>query len=281
MNDKPKDKITRDILVDLYINKNLSMKEVAERLDIKYSAIHSYLTKFHINKKDISLYKLLDFDKLYQLYIVERKTKKEIIKELNCCKQTLDKNLKHYNLNRYSFSKELIDKICSMYSIELKSSRQIGKELNIPYNRVRDILISNGITLRNKSLCQISYYNKKSSTLENINKLSNKNNSNEVYKLKRRAYNFFKNHISVKLKKDINCCQICGSNENLHVHHIKSFSLIVNEIIEENEGKDFDELYNIIINDNRFLDIDNLIVVCEKCHYLIFHKYLKYKNKTK
>lgn len=37
-----------------------------------------------------------------------------------------------------------------------------------------------------------------------------------------------------------------------------------------------EELYKIIVNDSRFLDKDNIKVVCETCHYTIYHPYTHY-----
>jgi ribosomal protein S27AE len=54
-------------------------------------------------------------------------------------------------------------------------------------------------------------------------------------------YYHFRNNV---LKRDNNMCQKCGSIENLHVHHIKSFS------------KNPDERYNI----------NNGITLCKECH---------------
>ena len=73
-------------------------------------------------------------------------------------------------------------------------------------------------------------------------------------------------------------CECCGSTENLHCHHIKPYSLIVNEIIKENKNLSDTELYNVITHDSRFLDTNNIKVVCEKCHYTIFHPYLHYQG---
>jgi hypothetical protein len=55
-----------------------------------------------------------------------------------------------------------------------------------------------------------------------------------------KSYNFRKN----VLKRDEKICQNCGSNENLHVHHIKSFS------------KHPESRY----------DVNNGITLCKQCH---------------
>ena len=80
--------------------------------------------------------------------------------------------------------------------------------------------------------------------------------------LKRNCYSYFKSHISTQIKKERNMCECCGSTENLHCHHIKPYSLIVNEIIKENKNLSDTELYNVITHDSRFLDTNNIKVVC-------------------
>lgn len=46
------------------------------------------------------------------------------------------------------------------------------------------------------------------------------------------------------LERDLNVCQICGSTENLHAHHIEPFAK----------------------NIDKRLDLDNGITLCENCH---------------
>lgn len=67
------------------------------------------------------------------------------------------------------------------------------------------------------------------------------------------------------------------NRENLHLHHVKAFSIIIREIKNESPNLTEDELFDVIINDERFLDRSNLKVVCENCHYTKYHPYLKYK----
>ena len=78
-------------------------------------------------------------------------------------------------------------------------------------------------------------------------------------------------------ERDNYTCQICGKTHTiLHVHHIKSFSEIVHEILLEhkdlNPESDKYELYDIIVHDERFLDLDNLITYCKDCHIAIHSK---------
>ena len=96
-------------------------------------------------------------------------------------------------------------------------------------------------------------------------------------KLKRKCQSFFKNNISKIIKAERNyTCELCGNVEKLHAHHIIPLSIILSQIINENPNKTDAELYNIIINDSRYLDKDNIKIVCEKCHYTVYHPYVHY-----
>lgn len=81
------------------------------------------------------------------------------------------------------------------------------------------------------------------------------------------------NQVLKVLERDHYSCQICGSKNQLHVHHIKHFSKILKRILEENPNLDpisnVNDLYNIAIRDKEFCDLDNLITYCKDCHYKI------------
>lgn len=163
------------------------------------------------------------------------------------------------------------EQLIDFYVNQLKSLTQINEITDIPKSRIRQILIKNGIQLRDKSACQCVNLSDKKLIDFDFSILKSQST------LKRRCQSFFKNHLSKVVKKERGGkCEICGSTENLHAHHIKPLSIILSQIIKENEGKSDDELYNIIISDPRYLDKDNLKVVCEKCHFTVYHPYVNY-----
>ena len=106
--------LTEELLIDLYLNKKLSMKEIASKLGVKESAVHSYLSYYGINRNKDSRRKNLDRDILYNLYVVEKKSKDEIMEILGCCRQTLDKNLKFYGITS-QYMNFTDDQICKFY----------------------------------------------------------------------------------------------------------------------------------------------------------------------
>ena len=91
------------------------------------------------------------------------------------------------------------------------------------------------------------------------------------------------NQISEVVKRDGGKCQICGSTHKLHVHHIRHFKDIFDEIIGEHSTldvqKDQEELYDIMTKDSRMNDMDNLITYCKECHLFKVHKYKKHEDK--
>lgn len=264
-----KDILTKEVLEELYIQQKLSMREIAEQLNVKKSAVHTYLWKYSINRNDDPRRKNIDKDTLYRLYVLEKKSKEEIQIILNCCKQTLDKSLKLYGI-KTPYDNYTSNDLCEMYNSG-KSLSQISSLTDIPKSRIRNILLETGMTLRDKSSCQ------------NVNILYDKfpefdiNILQSQSKLKRKCQSFFKNNIANVVKKERGYkCEMCGSTTKLHAHHLTAQSYILNQIIKENQGLSDEELYKIIINDSRFLDKDNIKVVCETCHYTIYHPYTHY-----
>ena len=65
-------------------------------------------------------------------------------------------------------------------------------------------------------------------------------------------------------KRDNGICQICGSVENIEVHHKKEFA----DLVKIFNIKTLDDARNC----EAFWDINNGFVVCRRCHYKIHNK---------
>lgn len=260
---KTRNHIEKDWLYDQYIIQQKTTNQIAKELNVGYGSVNYFLHKYSIKKG--TLEKKLDKDILYDLYINQNLPKTKIMIALNCCRQTLDKNIDNYNLDDFKKWDLLNEQIGNLYLKERLSIGQIAKILNWPKSRVRNQLIKMDIKRRNKSECQ-SIYSKGAFKITWMEPNT---------RLIKRCRVYFSNHIASKIDKQ-ECC-ICKKTNNLHIHHIQSFSYIINSIINENPSeKDADILYQIIIKDSRFLNPQNLQVVCINCHYTIYHPYSGY-----
>ena len=78
------------------------------------------------------------------------------------------------------------------------------------------------------------------------------------------------------LNRDKNKCIICGSKDNLQVHHLIPFKVILDRIIVQNYPlspiEDIDKLYEIATKDKELNNSNNLITVCSMCHHKIHGK---------
>jgi len=235
---KPKKKqqydSSKDILIcDMYLD-GLSTTQIAKCLDTTCTTINKHLKKCGIPLRSLSESQwafnckeypkeLEDKNYLYDLYIKQQKSKKEISDEYNCDPKVIDRLLKKYN-----------------------------------------------IKVRDNSECRIG-------------KFSGKNHPNwqggitGLHMRLREA--FYKNLTKKVLKRDHYKCTMCGSKKHLHVHHIKPFKKILNNILEAHPNldpiKDQDTLYIIALKDKDFNDLDNLITLCKECHLFKVHKYKK------
>ena len=82
----------------------------------------------------------------------------------------------------------------------------------------------------------------------------------DISNLKEKIYKLFerKQWRSDVFTRDNFTCQNCGNKRNLEAHHIKAFSLIVNE----NNIKNIDDA----ISCSELWNINNGLTLCKKCH---------------
>lgn len=254
-------------LKKLYLDELWSKKDLCNKYNISYGSLNYLLYQNGITKKNKEP-RICGISKeiLYKSIYVDKLSNKAIMEKFNICEQTLRKLIDYYDIpRRWNYSR-WEEKCIQMYVDERKSLTQISKILEIPKSRVRKILITRGITLRSKAESQLTKHYSPNIKWYNLGPLQKKC----------RAY--FSNHLVPKYKDNI--CEICGATENLCVHHIIPFAIIVRKIINEyqfidiSSSEGINKMYEIIIHDNRFLDPLNLITVCEYCHYNIFHKNL-------
>jgi len=186
----------------------------------------------------------LNKEKLYQLYIVEKKSLSEIGLNFSCSTQTILNRMKEYNIPRRSYSDSLKGrKINWKNKIGIKSfGRKLSEESK---DKIRSAAI--GRKAWNKNLSKAKNpdkikYGKPGETHHNwkggISSINTRIRQSSEYKIWRKQ---------VFIKDNFTCqkCKIKGNK--LNAHHIIPFSANI---------------------EKRF-DLSNGITLCEKCHSLI------------
>ena len=331
MRSKRKFNKTREWVIEEYVNKNRSRKEVAEECGLTIGGFKSYLLEQKIVKDKNEIKK-----ECLEEEINKNKTVSEIAKHFNCSKSKINKYCKKYNLKikahevyeQYDDTNDAI--IIDMYNKGC-SSTEIGEYLGITHRTVLNHLNKCNIKRRTLSESQWNYngktihpdllnydilydlyinqrmskkdlglkYECSPRVIDNFLKKYNipirgdseakiglmsgnkhPNWQGGICELDLRLRTYTKVNLNKKvLKRDYYKCQLCGSKKILHIHHIKPFNEVVSEICNEHKNldvvKDINKLYDIIINDGRFTDLNNLITYCKNCHFYKIHMYEK------
>ena len=221
-----------------------------------------------------------DDNLIKELYVDKKMSTTEIAKQFNVSHRTIILHLNKLGIKRrtlhesqYNYRGKDIPKEFSNYDImydlyitQHKTREQLGKDFNCAPHVILRVLKELGIPIRNKNTAKIgaqkgeAHHNWKGG-ITTLNQLC-------------REY-FTVNLTPLVLKRDNYKCQLCGSKKDLHVHHIKHFKDIMNELITEHPELTIQDnkqqLYDLVINDERFLDTNNLITYCKHCHQTIIH----------
>lgn len=151
---------TKDWLIEQYVIKNRTRKEIALECGLSESGLKSLLIKLDIKKETLDLPK----EKLEELVNLKL-NHKEIEEKLNISQTTLYRYLKKYNLsiiaepdyNQYDDSKDTI--ICQLY-LDGFSTTEIGEELGMSHTAVSTHLEHCRINRRTFSEAQWAHSNK-------------------------------------------------------------------------------------------------------------------------
>lgn len=226
-------------IVELYTS-GVSPNKIAEQIGLSRGAIKAHLKHCGIELRDISqglfLYNCKEFpteidnyETLYDMYVVQRLSKKDLAVTYNVSPKVIERLLKKYGISIRGNSEAKFGLFVGSKHPNWKGGRS-GL-----YFRLREYF-------RNTSIGEI-------------------------------------------IKRDGGKCQMCGKKTNLHVHHIKPFKEIFNEILAEHADLDVqknqEELYDIMVKDHRMNDNDNLITYCRECHLFKVHGYKKQIDKEK
>ena len=172
--------------------------------------------------------------------------------------KTCPEDLKDYNT------------VYDMYINQKLSKKDLGVKYNVDPGTIDRILKDFNIPVRSNSEAKIGTYT--GATHPNW-----QGGLTSIYMRLRTAF-----EVQLKPKaedRDNHTCQICGSKDNLCVHHKRPFREIVDEIIGEHPELDkkdnVNELYDITVKDTRFTDLNNLVTCCRDCHLYKLHGYTK------
>lgn len=129
-----------------------------------------------------------------------------------------------------------------------------------------------GFTNRHNKIDDITLRNRISDSLKGRFIGENNPNYKGYSDEKTLARGLFKT-ISKEMIRNCNyTCQICGHHGGeLHTHHIKPFSVIFDNFIQNAYSGNIENLYHELLNYEDFIDKNNLIVVCKECHKKIHY----------
>lgn len=273
-----------------YLDKGMTVKEISEKINCSWTLLYRIMKKNNLSityVPDFSQYDDTKDKEICSLYL-EGLTPDEIGIRVNLSRASVRNHLKHCGINLRSYveaqfnslgkeiPKDLKDPITvyNLYVIKKLSKEELGKRYNVDPGTIDRILRDFGIHVRNSSETKIGH------------KVGaeHPNWQGGITLLYSRLREAFQVQLVPKVKeRDNNRCQICGSTEDLCVHHKIPFIDIVNEIIAEypelDINKDVNAFYDIIVNDERFRDLNNLVTCCKHCHLYVIHGYKENKDK--
>lgn len=181
------------------------------------------------------------------------------LSKLNFCCTNCHKNYRSYNIN----VSDVIDyHNKGMYDYEIadiyKCSRPlISKIINNNLEHVDRRIKIDDIALR----LRISETNKGTRTGKDNHNFK----GDSGYKgLARGLFSSISNTVLIKNNY---VCKICGSTSGIkNVHHIKPFSVIIEEFLSVNVDISLEDFSTRLLEYDEFTNESNLIVVCENCH---------------
>ena len=264
----------------------MTVQEIANIIKCSDDTIYKILDKLGIDRQR-KVYKKFNDEEIKEvidLYVNHKWSAEQLAKKYKTCHSLIIRYLKdngiqtrglsesQWNYNNKEFPDVLLDKaqVEELYINQKMTKKDMAIMFDCDPNVIDRILNMHNIHIRNNSEAKIGVYVGE----------KHPNWKGGLSDLNQRCREFFQVNIAPEARKrDRYSCQLCGSKNDLHVHHKKTFSSIMNEIISEHPDldvqKDIDELYKIITHDERFLSLENLITYCKECHFFKIHCYKK------
>lgn len=268
--------------LEQYLSEGKSVDEIRVIYSCSRNALYRLMKKHNLTINYKPDYKQYDDskDELICSMYLDGISPLDIAKEVELSRKAVMNHLKHcqiplrtmseaqWNYMNKKFPEDLqdYDKVYDLYITKKMSKEDLGKRYNVDPSTIDRVLRDFNITVRSNSEAKIGH---KTGELH-------PNWQGGLTSLYARLRSAFQVQLEPLAKeRDNNTCQICGSKENLCVHHKRPFIDIVREITNEHPTldmkKDVNELYSIAVNDSRFRDLDNLVVCCKDCHLYTLH----------
>ena len=281
--------LTKDFLYNELIGNKKTITDIVLETGISNNTIAKYINKYGIEYKRKVCYIFNDeqIEEIKDLYVNKKMSSTQIANIYNTGHRVVLNTLKRHGISRRNLSesqfnlwnKEIDEKffdkkwLYEQYCNNHLNTIEIANILGCYPSTVARQLKRLGISLRDASeskigvMCGEKHHNWKGGVTP--------------LHLLLRTY-FHVNIVPKIAERDNYTCQFCGKKHTiLHIHHIRHFADIVEEILSENQEykldnpDDVQKLYQIIVDDKRFLDEDNLITLCKECHLKVHSK-----NKT-
>lgn len=289
---KEKLNLSKEVIEEA-VNRKLTCKQIEKELNISQTTVYRYLKKYGLtilaDPIVVDRYNDINDNLICSLYL-DGFSSTEIGKELGVSHKTILSHLKHcgiqvrtltesqWNYNNKDFPEDLksYDIVYNLYINQRLSKKDLSLKYNCSTDVIDRILKQFNIPIRGSSESKIGL----------VTGEKHWNWKGGITSLARRLREYFGTNQVIKvLERDNYKCQMCGSNKNLQVHHIKHFSHILKRILNENSNldpiNDINELYLIATKDKEFNDLSNLITYCRDCHLGKIHGYnLQADNKS-
>lgn len=279
-------------LISLF-NAYTPLREIAKKLGVCVHAVERRIKELKLTRDNGKMMSR-DFydsskDEIIKNLYEKGKSTTEIGSEIGVSHTYIMSHLEHMGIKRRTLSdsqfayknkkkpKELdsYEELFDLYVIDKLSKKDIGKLLSVDPGTVNTALMKFNIPIRGNSEAKKGLYIGKDAG-------NYKDGRTPLYMRLRMYFRIWQ--ARERLKIDKRTCQICGSKKKLHVHHIRPFKEIFEEILSEHKEldvqKDSDVLYEIMVNDSRMNNISNLITYCKECHLFKVHGYKKKGEKN-
>lgn len=276
----------KDYLYNEHIINKKSIAQIARENNVSSDTIRRYLIQYNIDywvTTPTSILTQDDINNIIYLYKDCKISANQISKQYNTDHSVIIRALKRNNIpirnqseTQFAKNKKEIDDRFNdknwLYKVhweENKSCKEIGDMLGVDAGTMRRQMHRLGLQTKNNSESKIG--------LMSGDKHPNwKGGKTELNQLLREYFHI--NLAPIVAERDNYTCQLCGATHTvLHVHHIKHFADIVDEILKEHSNLNPDnsqdkiKLYDICVQDKRFLDENNLITLCKTCHQHKIH----------